>query len=450
MAEKLKVVVIGSGAAGLSCARTLGRAGHEVTMVERDRLGGTCMWRGCIPKKSLFHTGEVMRTVAGAEQFGVLTQGAHVDWQGALAWKWHVQETYAGDQRGLAEAAGVRVIEADARFAAEDAVEVAGERIAFDHAVIATGSHAVRPPILGAQLADTSDDALRYPELPSSLIIVGGGFIAMEMAGIFASLGTTVTVLVRDERPLEMLDDELARIATHGLESLGARVVTSTTVTAITSEAGGLRVAVTDGAGHVGALSAERVLLATGRVPTLEDLGLDAAAVAVDQGGRLVLDEYSRTTNPRVWAVGDAAGGMMQTPVASLEGRAVAASIDSGSPVHADCRNVPVTCFTVPPVATVGLSEAAAQAKGIDAHVHRVGFDELGQAVVEAETGGVFKLITAAESDVVIGAQCAGPAAADMIYAAAVAMIGGVTAPQLVRLVAVHPSYAEAMHYAGW
>lgn len=450
MSEKRKVVVIGSGAAGLSCARMLGRSGHEVTMVERDRLGGTCMWRGCIPKKSLFHTGEVMRTVESAEQFGVLTKGAHVDWQGALAWKWHVQESYAGDQRALAEAAGVRVIEADARFVAEDVIEAGGERLPFDHAVIATGSHAVRPPIIGAQLADTSDDALRYPELPSSLIIVGGGFIAMEMAGIFASLGTAVTVLVRGGRPLEMLDDELARIATHGLESVGASVVTSTNVTAITSEAKGLRVAVTDGAGHVGTLGAERVLLATGRAPAIKSLGLEEAAVAIDASGRLVLDEFGRTTNPRIWAAGDAAGGMMQTPVASLEGRAVAASIDTGTPVHADCRNVPVTCFTVPPVATVGLSEAAAKAKGIDARVRRIGFDSLGQAVIEAQTGGVFKLITAGDGDAVIGAQCAGPGAADLIYAAAVALAGGVSAPQLADLVAVHPSYAEAMHYAGW
>jgi len=207
-----------SGAAGSACARYLARRDWHVVQIERDRWGGTCLWRGCIPKKALYHCAAVARGVRDADRFGIVAKDGSIDWQSVLAWKWHCQETFAGDQEGLAAGYGIELVHGEAHFVSPEAVAVGEKVYSADHIVIATGSEPVMPPIAGVELADTSEDALRYPAVPESLAIVGGGFIAMEMAGIYASFGTRVTVVTRPARVLEMLDPELA-------EKVGARPV---------------------------------------------------------------------------------------------------------------------------------------------------------------------------------------------------------------------------------
>ena len=222
------------------------------------------------------------------------------------------------------------------------------------------------PGIPGAELADTSEDALRYPEIPKSLAIVGGGFIAMEMAGIYASFGSRVTVVTRPDRVLEMLDPELAETAVRCLSGLGVEFIPGCTVSAIQGAPGALVLHGSTDAGGDVSIEATNVILAIGRRPCVCGLEPEAAAVATDDRGHVVVDEYLRTTNPRVWAVGDAAGGMMQTPVANLEGRTVGRSIDEGVPSHPDCSAMPVTCFTVPQLASVGHTETSAREHGLD------------------------------------------------------------------------------------
>lgn len=450
MAGKGRVVVLGVGAAGNQCARALGRQGYDVTAIEPDRFGGTCLWRGCIPKKALYTVASAARTIASAEQFGITTDGVSIDWQSALAWKWHAQESYAGDQKQILASTGATPMAGNGRFVDVDQVEVDGKRISFDHAVIATGSVAVMPPIPGIELADTSDDAIRYPEIPATLVVVGAGFIAMEMAGIYASLGAAVSVVTRPDRVLEMLDDDLSSVARRHLEALGVRFYTGCTLTGIDGTTGSLRALLTDAAGSAHVLDAERVLVAVGRRPHIDELDLKSAGVEVDERGHLVLDRYLRTTNPQVWAAGDAAGGMMQTPVASMEGRTVAASIMSGTPTEPDCHALPVTAFTVPQLATVGLTERRAAETGRPVDVHSIAYDGLGAAVVAGQTDGFAKLLVDPSSGVVLGGKCTGPAASDMIYACALAVGAELRAEQLTRILGVHPSWAEAVHYAGW
>jgi pyruvate/2-oxoglutarate dehydrogenase complex dihydrolipoamide dehydrogenase (E3) component len=449
MPEKGSVVVVGSGAAGRACARSLARSGWHVTLAEKDRWGGTCLWRGCIPKKALYHSARLARDLRSAEQFGVRCGSVEVDWQSVLAWKWHAQETYAGDQRALLTAAGIDLAEGTARFVAEDAIEVDDRHVRFDHAVIATGSRASGLAVPGAELTDTSDDALRYPELPRSLTIVGGGFIAMELAAVFGSLGTTVSVLTRPDRVLDMLDAELATIAARRLDDLGVAVATGCSVGAVSGSPGALTVTATDASGNELRVDAERVLVATGRTPVLDGLELDAAGVAVDDKGRLVLDAHARTTNPRIWAAGDVTGGQMHTPVANYEGRVIAQAIDSGHPGFADCADVPITCFTYPELATVGLTEADAAASGTQVEVRRVHGGEIGAGVIEEWRDALVKVVFDAESRRVLGMQAAGPTASDIIYAGAVAIRTGMTAEQLGDTLAVHPSMADAFYYAG-
>ena len=450
MTSKGSVLVIGSGAAGSSAARALADKGWDVTIAEHGKVGGTCLWRGCIPKKALYTAARAVREARRAEQFGVMCAKVEVDWQGVLAWKWHAQETYAGDQRGSFAARGIRIIDGSARFISPDEVIVADETLRPDHIVLATGSVPVMPDVAGIDRADDSDGALRFLSVPAALAIVGGGFIALELAAIFSSFGSKVTVIERGSRILGMLDSELAEVARRRLESYGAEFITDATFSGIAGEPGtqGVRLRLSNGSTRV--VEAERVVVAAGRQAQVEGLDLAAAGIEIDTKGRLVVDEHLRTSNERVWVCGDVAGGMMQTPVASMQGRTVASAIDTGTLQTADVSAVPVTCFTSPQLASVGLSQQQATDQGLTVRVGRVDASSIGAAVVADERDFFAKFVISAENDRILGAQVAGPTASDVIYAAAVAIKAGMTAEALQSVIGVHPSYAEAEFYAAW
>jgi len=450
MTTKGSVLVIGSGAAGSSAARTLAGLGWDVTIVERGKVGGTCLWRGCIPKKALYTAARAVREARRAEQFGVSCGDVEVDWQGVLAWKWHAQETFAGDQRAILEARGIRLVVGSAHFASPDEVIVADETFRPDHVVLATGSVPRMPVVPGIERADDSDGALRFPSVPATLAIVGGGFIALELAGIFTSFGSAVTVIERGPRILGMLDAELAEVARRRLESYGVTFLTGAVFEGIQGEPGEQGVRVRLEGGSLRVIEAARVVVAAGRVAQLEELGLDAAGIEVDDHDRLVVDAHLRTTNPRVWACGDVSGGMMQTPVADMEGRTVAESIDSRVPQTPDCSAVPVTCFTSPQLASVGLSEEQAIEQGHTVRIGRVDASSIGAAVVDDERDFFAKFVISTDDEHVLGAQIAGPTASDVIYAAAVAVKSGISATELQSVLGVHPSYGEAENYAAW
>lgn len=448
MDNKGHVVVVGSGAAGTACARALVAAGWRVTQADDDRWGGTCLWRGCIPKKSLYHSALTLRTLRDADRFGIRLCDPSFDWQSVLAWKWHSQETYAEDPEAIALSKGIEVVKAAARFLSPESITLGDTVHTPDHIVIATGSEAVMPAIPGIELADTSDNALRYAAVPGSLAIIGGGFIAMEFAGIFASFGSQVTVFVRGDRVLEALDEDLGRAAVMQLEQLGVRFVTGASVSAIDGTEGDLHLIFerTDGEKS---FSAERVLMAIGRKPHIGHLDLEAGAIETDEKGRVVLDPFLRSTNPMVWFAGDAAGGIMHTPVANCEGRLVARSIDEAVPQHPDCSAAPVTCFTIPQLASVGMSEADAKAKDLEVTTSRIEIGSTGAGVIAAETGGFVKLVTRVDTGVIVGCQIASERASDLIFSAVVAMKAGMTGSDLAGVIAVHPSFAEAVAWSG-
>jgi len=444
------VVVIGTGAAGRAAAKELATAGCEVTAVEHDRVGGTCLWTGCIPKKALYTAARAVRDISRAKQFGVDCSAVTVDWPEVLAWKWHAQESFAGDQEHLLTDRGIRLLKGTARFVSESEIAVGDEVISADHFVIATGSLPVIPQVPGAELADTSTDALRYPEPPRSMVIVGGGFIAMELAAIFASFGTRVDVVERGPRVLSMLDPALARVATARLSEMGVTFHAESRLASIARADGAFVAAIVDGGDATREVSCERAVVAAGRRPALEGLDLARAGVELDDRGLLRLDDSLRTTNPRIWACGDAAGGLMHTPVAAMEGEVVARSIETGSPRRPDYSGIPVACFTSPQLASVGLTTQAAEKAGVPVTVHRVDSDAIGAAIVDDERDFFMQLVVRDSDGVVVGAQMAGPTAGDTIYAAAVAVKTGLTAETLQHVLGVHPSYGEAQYYAAW
>jgi dihydrolipoamide dehydrogenase len=447
VSAKGTVVVIGSGAAGTGAARTLAGGGWAATVVERDRVGGTCLWRGCMPKKALYNAARARRNAERAEMFG-LQKSNGFDWQEVLAWKWHAQETYAGDQEAGFADRGIGLLKGNARFVAPDALEVDGERITFDHAVIATGSASVMPPVDGIELAGTSDDALGYPEPPRSLLVVGGGFIGVELGTVYASFGTEVTIVTGAERLLEMLDEEASAVAVRRLERMGVKIHTSCRLGGLSGSSGHVTAVYSDGSGVGHTATYERVLMATGRAPAIRGLDLAAAEIETDDRGHPLLDASLRTSNERIWMAGDAAGGLMQTPVANYMGRTVANSIVSGSPTIVDASLIPTCLFTTPQIAQVGLTEAAAAAEGIAVEVTRMPFDFLGAAVIEDERDGLIKLVFAEENGRLLGAHIAGPTASDLIYAMAVAMRSGATRDTLRATIGIHPAYCEALNWA--
>jgi pyruvate/2-oxoglutarate dehydrogenase complex dihydrolipoamide dehydrogenase (E3) component len=366
-----------------------------------------------------------------------------------LAWKWHAQETYAGDQEAIASSYGIEVVHGSAKFVGPNAVQVNDDVYEADHVVIATGSEPVLPLMPGIEFADTSADALRYPELPKSIVIVGGGFIALEFAGIFSAFGVDVTVITRPERILDMLDEEFADAAQKRLAEEGVRFHTGCTVKEIRGAEGALQVEAAHQDGTVASYPCERVLMAVGRRPAIAGLDLAAGGVTVDSDGRVVLDAFLRTTNPTTWCIGDAAGGQMHTPLATSHGATVAESISGTQPVPVDDSLVPFTCFTYPQLASVGLTESSAEAAGHDVVVSRIGSGSTGAGVISAETDGFVKLVASAEDSRILGVQVAGSAASDLIFSAATALRADLRAGELASVIAVHPSFAEAVAWNG-
>jgi len=450
MNDKRHVLVIGAGTAGTRVARTLAGAGWRVTVVEHGQFGGNCVWHGCVPKKALYTAAQTRRETEGAARMGFAGGPPELDWTRLMAWKGEMQRAYAGDQVGILEGLGAGLVRSKARFLSADEVAAGGMTYRPSHVLVATGSRPLRPPFPGSDLADTSDEALAYPTRPATLTIIGGGYIAMEFAGIYAAFGTQVTVVVRGGDVLKGFDPEAAALAQAGLEALGVTFSLRTETRALEGSRGALELRVAGPDGREEALACERVLAATGRVPAVDDLDLAAGAVAVDERGRPRLDASLRSTsNLRVWFAGDAAGGIELTPVASLEGERVAQSMLTGEPQMVDLTGMPSACFTVPQVARVGLGEAELAARGAPYQVARGDFEYVAQAIIDDRRGGLVKLL-AGEDGRLLGAHLAGPQAAELIYTLGLALRAGATLDDLRAARPVHPTLSEALNWAAF
>ncbi len=442
MTQAFDLFVIGGGSAGVRAARVAAGHGAKVALAEAYRYGGTCVIRGCVPKKLLVLASRFADEFENARDFGWDIGEAGFDWAALRAAKdreiGRLEQVY---REGL-ERAGVRAIDARAAFDGPRTIRLStGETVQARHVLIATGNVPVRPDIPGAELAITSNEVFDLPRLPESMLIVGGGFIAAEFSCLLQRLGTRITVAYRGGRILRGFDDDLRRHLCDGMAEAGIEIRNDVVITAIRRDGARLRVETSPGA----PLHVDAVMFATGRRPSVDGLGLQAAGVALDERGAIRVTPDSRTSADGVWAVGDVTDRLQLTPVAIREGHAFADTVFGDNPWVCDHDTVPFAVFSTPEIGTVGLTEARARQAYPNVDVYRSTFRPLGNALSARARRALVKLVVERDSDRVVGVHLCGPDAAEMVQAVAIAVKMGATKRQFDATVALHPTAAEEL-----
>jgi glutathione reductase (NADPH) len=439
MRPDLDLFVIGAGSGGVRAARMAARAGAKVAIAESSRVGGTCVMRGCIPKKLLVLGAHFADDVADAKGFGWAVGAAVHDWPSLIAAKNRELDRLEGVYRKILADHKVELIEGRARLAGPNQVEVGGRTVTAKHVLVATGGRPSLPDIPGIAHAITSNEALDLPARPARIVVVGGGYIAVEFAGIFRAFGSEVTVVIRGEKILRGFDEDVRDALTAEMAQRGIRIVNGRTVASIDKTAAGIALRLHDGE----TLACDCVLYATGRTPNTEGIGLAEAGVKLAARGAVAVDAYSRTSAPGVFAIGDATDRMNLTPVALAEAMALVRTLFEGQPTAMDYANVPTAVFSNPPVGTVGLTEAEAAKRGpVDVYVSK--FKPLKHTLSgrDAERT-MMKLVVDRASDRVLGLHMVGADAAEIVQGFAVALKCGATKRDFDATVGIHPTAAE-------
>ena len=443
MTDSFDVLVIGGGPGGYVAALRAAQLGARTALVERDRVGGTCLVRGCIPTKALLQSAELYTLAKAGAPFGVVADNIGVDWSAALGRKTEVVDKLVKGVEGLLKAGGVTLVRGTASLAGKGAVDLSGERIQAKDIVIATGSAVARIPVKGAELTIDSDQILELKEIPPRLAVIGGGVVGMEFAAMFAALGTKVTVLEMLPQVLPMVDSDLVAVYTKHLAGLGGDVHTDAKVEEIAKRNGGLQVRFSKG-GEGGVVDADQVLLAVGRAPYTQGLGAEKAGVKLERG-RVVVDEHLHTTVDGVWAIGDVIGGIMLAHVASYEGVLAVENIVGHADRTPDYHAAPNCIYTDPEIAHVGLGEKEAKDKGIDVKVGRFPFTASARALTLGQPEGFVKVVAEASTGRLLGAHIVGPRATDLIAEATLAVQNGLTLEQIDLTIHAHPTLPESL-----
>jgi len=444
------LAILGAGPGGYVAALRAAQIGARVALIEKDRVGGTCLNIGCIPTKALTTSTELLLKARRAGEFGVSIPSALPDLPSLMAYKQAAVDRLVRGVEQLLKKRRVTLVRGEGRLVRSDTLRVtdaAGSAVEIParHVILAPGSLMARPPIPGLDLPGviTSTEALDITEVPAHLIVVGGGVIGLEFACIYEALGSRVTVLEMMSTLLPGgTDESLARRLAVILRRRGMTIHTRAKVQAIEPAEGGLRVVFAGAKGEV-AVEGERVLVAVGRWPNTSGLGLGELGVKMN-GRAIAVDEHLRTNIPNVWAIGDAVGGMMLAHKAMVDGRVVAENVTGGRRA-VDYRSVPSVIFTRPEVASVGLTEAEARAQGADVKVTRFPFSANPRAQILGETEGLVKLVCEAGSGRVLGVHLMGLHATDLIAEGALAVEVGATADDLAWTTHAHPTLPEAM-----
>jgi glutathione reductase (NADPH) len=415
-----------------------------VAICEEWTVGGTCVNRGCIPKKLYVYASHFLEEVEDAAGYGWSVAPPSFDWPRLVAAKRRELVRLNGIYDRLLADSGVRYVAGRGVLEDPHTVRVGSERFTAEHVVIATGARPWLPDIPGIEHAISSDDAFDLPELPRRIVLVEGGYIAVEFAGIFNGLGVDTTVCYRGDMVLRGFDVDVRKALCEELPRKGIDLRLNTNLTAIEPRADGLAaggLAVTTTAGDV--LEVDTVMFATGRLPNSGGLGLEQAGVELNEKGAVVVDSWSRSKVASVWAIGDVTDRINLTPVAIREGRALAETLFNQNPTQPDHVDVPSAVFSQPPVGSVGLTEEQARAEYGTIDVYRTRFRPLKWTLTERTEQVLMKLIVDRASDRVIGCHMVGADAAEIIQGVAIAVKCGATKAQFDATVGIHPTSAE-------
>ncbi|WP_395021090.1 glutathione-disulfide reductase [Dongia sp.] len=431
--------VIGGGSGGVRAARMASGYGAKVGIAEEYRWGGTCVIRGCVPKKLLVYASHVHDEIADAAGFGWTIPEAQFSWPKLIENKDKEIARLSRIYVELLTKAKVEVIEAHARLVDRHTIELDGRQVRAKTILLATGGKPERPRIPGIEHSITSNEAFHLPHLPKRVAVVGGGYIAAEFAGIFNGLGAKTHLLYRGAPLLRGFDGDVRAFVTEEIRKKGVDLRTNSDVEAIEPAGTHLRLKLKGGE----SLDVDQVLYATGRVPNTEGLGLEAAGVDVDKKGIIRVDGHSRTSIENIYAIGDCTDRLALTPVAIKEAMAFVDTVFGGKPWAMDHSNVAHAVFCQPQVATVGMSEVAARSEGRRLDIYKTNFKPL-KATLSGSTERVFmKLVVDRASQVVLGVHMVGADAAEIIQSIAIAVKMGATKAQFDQTVALHPTAAE-------
>jgi glutathione reductase (NADPH) len=435
--------VIGGGSGGVRAARISAQHGARVMLAEEYRLGGTCVIRGCIPKKLLVYASRFRGEFEDAVGYGWTPPQSSFDWPTLIANKDREIARLEAAYKATLEKAGVIIVKSRATLADGHTVQLAnGGRVRAAYVLIATGgAPSYGDPIPGREHAISSNEAFHLPELPRRVLIQGGGYIAVEFAGIFAGLGSRVTLVYRGENILRGFDDDVRAHLRMDMEKHGIRVITGCKVAAIENAGTHLSAHLSSG-NHV---TADRVMFAVGRQPNNADMGLKEAGVEISKNGGIAVDEYSRSTAQNIYAVGDVTNRVNLTPVAIREGHAFADTVFGGKPTKVDHTNVPTAVFSDPEVGTVGLTETQARTRLAQTDVYKAMFKPLKATLSGRDTTVLMKLVVDGHTDHVVGCHVVGEGAAEMAQVAAIAVRMGATKADFDATMALHPTAAEEL-----
>ena len=457
--EDVDLLVVGGGKAGKSLAMLRAKKGDRVVMVERDKVGGTCINVACIPTKTLISAARVLHDVQGAGTHGVTLpeadggtaalERARIDLAALRARKEGVVGAMVAAHETMFPASGMDFVKGTARFVAERTVEItltdgSTRRVRGARVLINTGTTPSLPAIEGLEVVPywTSEDLLTLPELPSHLVVLGGGVIGVEMASLMGLLGVPVTLLHAGEHVLDREDADVAAEVTAGLEALGVTVLTRARATRVgASEDGGVVVSAQDGREATGS----HLLVALGRTPVTAALGLEAAGVETTGRGFIKVDDHLRTSAEGVYAAGDVAGSPQFTH-ASWNDFRILRDLLAGKEASTSGRLVPWAVFTTPELGHVGLTEAQARAAGHEVRVARTPTAAVPRARTLGRTEGFYKVVVDAESEKILGAAVIGPEASEVVTSVQMAMLGGLTWRQVRDAVITHPTMGEGLN----
>jgi glutathione reductase (NADPH) len=433
---------LGAGSGGVRASRMAGRFGARVAIAENYRIGGTCVIRGCIPKKLLSYAAHYAEDLEDARGYGWTIRSAAFSWPALVANKDREIARLSGIYTDVLAQAGVAVIEGTAKLVDAHTVAIGERRVTAQNILIATGGWPAKPAIPGVEHAITSNEAFELPALPQRVLIVGGGYIAAEFAGIFRGLGAEVTLSYRGEQILRGFDDDVRSHLHDEMSKKGVRILLKSTVSRIARRAdGALETAVSGVPG--GTLECDAVMYATGRTANTASLGLAEAGVKLDDEGGVVVDRFCRSSVENIYAVGDVTHRLALTPVAIREGAAVAMTLFGGSETPVDHDDVPSAVFSQPPVGTVGLTEREAVAKLGKVDIYRAGFRPLRHTLSGRDERTLVKLVVDAATQRVVGAHMVGADAPEIIQGIAIAVKAGLTKAQFDATVGIHPTAAE-------